>query len=798
MKIALYRNTLDRDTKLADWTWDRFAEALLDHTETDCQPCPGHSCPAKNTTAFIPGWVDGSRLAANVRELYVLVFDFDNLPVSQVRGVVAKFEGLEALLYTSHSWGSTAAFRILLPLSKPVRGDEWAEFWQGAVNHFDVPADRACKDPSRLYFQPTHAKGAKFASTRSPGRWLNPDDIQRVAPPPRSLTVTPVVEAPEVDLSALGKALRKNVKSAKKPLAEAVLAGLPVGFAPGSPERAQGLPGRDEGLNLAASMLVWNTPRGTPVEALLELMRKSLSAMDCEPEGLAHWEDELTDMLERAIARRTLEDAKRVAEFAAQGAAQGLPAVTGREGGTQVPTVTEPPLAPSGAPAFSPPADGVGPYEGVMAELLIKETEHGPKLVNDPGNAKLILLSAPEWKNVIRYNKFTGDIEIHGGPLGYHGELKDIHVSEVRDWLARNPSKQYRLSLSTALVFEVLVQVAHRNAYDPMQNYFTSLKWDGVKRLDTWLMRYMGAVPEGFQGRDITAYLKAVGRKWLLSAVARVMSPGCKADGVLVLEGAQNAGKSTALRVLAGGGEYFTDTALDFGSKDAAQLTTTTWIIELAELESLRKSESTQAKAFLSKQEEKFRAPYARAMERHARRCVFAGSTNHNEYLNDPTGNRRYWPVAVSEPDINALREDRDQLWAEAYEAYRVGVNTPHLWWLTPEEYALAFAEAEERVATDDWASVVMGFWHKQGCPEVMTTGAVLIEGMALSLDKVNRASQMRAGQTLRSLGFERRRQRLNGVPTWVYVATPQMLAEARGVDVVGQQTLASAAELRL
>ena len=178
--------------------------------------------------------------------------------------------------------------------------------------------------------------------------------------------------------------------------------------------------------------------------------------------------------------------------------------------------------------------------------------------------------------------------------------------------------------LVSAEVAGQAVQTAARDhSIHPVKAHLQALKWDGVQRLDTWLSAYLGA--------ECTEYARAVGSRWLISAVARIFRPGAKADCCLILEGPQGIRKSTALRTLAG--EFFTDELADLGSKDAAMQTRGVWIIELSELDSLSNSDVARIKAFMSRTTDRFRPPYGMRLVESPRQCVFAGTVNQSVYL---------------------------------------------------------------------------------------------------------------------------------------------------------------------
>jgi predicted P-loop ATPase len=250
-------------------------------------------------------------------------------------------------------------------------------------------------------------------------------------------------------------------------------------------------------------------------------------------------------------------------------------------------------------------------------------------------------------------------------------------------------------------------------------------------------------------------------KRFLVSAVARVMNPGCKVDTVLVLVGKQGAKKSTFFAELAKG--WFLDSAIDIHSKDAYEQLRRGWIIEWSELEALRRSRDASAiKAFVTSQVDVYRPAYGRVAKEHPRQCVFVGTTNDQEFLSDPTGNRRWWPLAVKDSiDIKTLRAIRDQIWAEAVELYLA--NEQH--WLTDEEEAAIQPERQRHMVSDLWEKTVIGYAAKE--PKVYVRD-VLIEGLEMEEKDITKIDQMRVADILKNHGFLRHRS--NGQTFW----TPQ------------------------
>lgn len=210
-----------------------------------------------------------------------------------------------------------------------------------------------------------------------------------------------------------------------------------------------------------------------------------------------------------------------------------------------------------------------------------------------------------------------------------------------------------------SLLREAVLYLAQQRRFHPVRDYLDGLTWDGTARVERWTVAYLGA--------EDTAYHRHVGRVLLLGAVRRVRRPGCKFDTMVVLEGPQGAGKSSALRILAVKPEWFTDhLPLDENKVRLAEALQGNWIVEASELEGLRKADVAKLKTFLSSQEDKVRMAYAHKVSLLPRQCVIVGTTNDERYLRDDTGNRRYYPLKTGRIDLAGLREVRDKLWAEA------------------------------------------------------------------------------------------------------------------------------------
>lgn len=375
-------------------------------------------------------------------------------------------------------------------------------------------------------------------------------------------------------------------------------------------------------------------------------------------------------------------------------------------------------------------------------------------------NLLLLLRHLDDWRGILALDQFANRIvwrkpppRLAGFPQIGQEEFADGHVLFLQAYFA----KHYDVDFRDRALRDAAVAVARENAFDTARDYLMQLAWDGTERLSGWLTTYCGV--------EATPYTQAVGAAWMISAVARILDPGCKVDSLIVLEGPQGLGKSRALRALAG--EYFLDHLPELSSKDARGNLAGHWIVELAELEGISRSSATAVKAFLSVQVDAYRPPYGRTVMRFPRRCVFAGTTNGQTWLTDDTGNRRFWPVRVSSPiDVAALVRDRDQLWAEA----RVRFEQGEPWHLVDRSViALARQEQEARVLGDPWepelSTIVDG-------KSAVTARAVLI---AVKPRKFGHSKHdlMRVTEILAKLGWRKRREtrseasaRLGGQPS--------------------------------
>jgi predicted P-loop ATPase len=269
-------------------------------------------------------------------------------------------------------------------------------------------------------------------------------------------------------------------------------------------------------------------------------------------------------------------------------------------------------------------------------------------------------------------------------------------IPDIREWdddaikTVRGTADFFGLRLTAEFTSHAVEFLSGQHRVHPVRDYLDGLKWDGTKRIDTWLRDLVGV--------DDNEYTRAVGAKFLIAAVRRVRKPGTKFDTMLILEGVQGSGKSSVGRILVPDEQWFTDSLpIGVDPKITIERTAAKWIVELAELTGISRRDVENVKAFITRQTDEAREAFARKATRAQRQFVLLGTTNDDRYLIDGTGNRRFLPIRVlggaGSIDLNGIRTARDQLWAEA--AVREAEGEPIE--LPREMWGLANAEQEQR-----------------------------------------------------------------------------------------------------
>lgn len=340
--------------------------------------------------------------------------------------------------------------------------------------------------------------------------------------------------------------------------------------------------------------------------------------------------------------------------------------------------------------------------EGDWRDRLICN-EKGQLVRGSIRNAILFLQHHERFAGVFRLNDFQKDIYVTQCPPWTRPERFKVHRLEDNDiTLCAAELEGYSAGIAMSNVVKAIATAAEANKFHPAREYFDGLRWDGTERLNTWLSYYLGAED------DEPEYLSFIGKKWLTAAVKRIYEAGCKFDHVLVIEGRQGGGKSTALREMATFNEesYFTDNIKisDISKDNTIMMLQGSLIVELAELAGFNKKDDEEIKGWITVREDRCRRPYDKVVSHFPRQFVLAATTNNYDYLKDPSGNRRYWPMKAGVMDIEAIKRDKLHLWAEAVHWYKQGLYIGP----TEEEMQLAKAAQDKRQAVDAWEDDVM------------------------------------------------------------------------------------------
>ena len=368
--------------------------------------------------------------------------------------------------------------------------------------------------------------------------------------------------------------------------------------------------------------------------------------------------------------------------------------------------------------------------------------------------------------DMFQLNELSGQIEFAKSPpwetidkVGACVVDEDLVFFKV--YLARN----FKFEPPTSLIMEGVIHMAKTKAYHPVKQYLNSLTWDKKERLDTWLTQAAGVTEN--------VYTKAVARKVLVAAVARVMTPGVKFDHMMILEGGQGIGKSTLVRIL--GGEWFDNISLMPIDKDTIDAMQGKWILEVDELIGFNRQDLEKMKGFISRPVDRARLAYQRTTKPFPRQSIFIGTTNplgDNTYFRDETGNRRYWPITCGTINQTWLKENRDQLFAEALVAFKAGEK---LYLDNDDVIGLAKMAQDDRLAGDPWTPYLTKYvTEKKGLFErEITIPNIAKDCLEIPTARLTRAEQTRIGTILSRMGLVRVRRVENNQKITVYKLNP-------------------------
>jgi len=612
----------------------------------------------KDVGGFVAGTLANGRRKANaVIGRDVLTLDLDNIPAGQTDDVLCRLDGLGcafAVYSTRKHSQASPRLRILLPLSRTVTADEYEPIGRKMAEFIGINlCDPTTFEASRLMYWPSICADSQYVHIFGDKPLLDADGVLQLYRDWHDATQWPEVpgaqaqvkrgarQANPLDKTGIVGAFCKTYDIWK-----AIEVFLPDEYEPCDlgPDRLTFTGGStvggavvyDNGLYLFSHHAT-DPASGQLVNSfdLVRLHRFGSQDDDAKPDTPTNRLPSYTAMCELAVADETVSVLLNQERY---------------EAATQ---------------EFSKPLDSEGETANWINKLKLSSSTGLPAKTID--NVLLILNHDPLLKGKLAYDEFSNR-GLALGPLPWNEcEIRRDWVDLDDKGLGHYIEKVYSIT-GRDRILDAAALCAHQHRFNDVKKYLDSLEWDGVKRLDTLLIDYLGA--------EDNIYTRAVARKSLAAAVARVMVPGCKYDFMPILAGPQGIGKSTFLRILSR--DWYSDSLSTFEGKEAAEVIQGIWINEVGELNGMSKSEINSVKQFLSKTDDVYREAYGRRTGRFPRRCVFFGTTNESEFLRDRTGNRRFWPVDLGthEPSksiFDDLEMEVNQIWAEAVIAWKLG-----------------------------------------------------------------------------------------------------------------------------
>lgn len=618
----------------------------------------GQQDDLKDVGGFVGGELsDGKRRAASVKGRDIIVLDLDNLPPGGTDDILRRLDGLGCgyCCYSTRKHRPEAPrLRVILPLDRTVTADEFepaarrtAWYIQPELTFFD----KTTFEPSRLMYYPSVSSDAEYIYKTADKPFLSADGLLATYTDWRDMTQWPQVPGATAEYSRLAKRQADpetkhgtvgafcrvyNVYSVMDKFLNGVYEPCAVKdrytYTGGS--TAGGAVVYEGGKFLYSHHAT--DPAGGKLCNAFDLVRLHLFADkddEAKPDTPTNKLPSFVEMCKLAVADRAV----------------------------------------STLLIKEKRAEAVSDFESVEENtewaLKLQRSETTGAVAKTTDNVLIILENDPLLKGRIATDDFS-----HRGVV-LDTLPWDKNRTGRRPWDDNDESgARWYMEMTYGItgkdkITDALSLCGRNHAFDDVKDYLDGLKWDGIPRLDTLFIDYLGA--------EDNTYVRTVTRKAFTAAVARTYKPGTKFDIMTILAGKQGIGKSTILRKM-GRYKWFTDSIRTFEGKEVCELIQGMWIIEISELEALNKVDSNRVKQIMAQEIDRFRAAYGRHVQDCPRRCIFFGTTNNSEFLRDFTGNRRFWPIDTGEHEptksvFNDLDNEVDQLWAEAVYRYRAG-----------------------------------------------------------------------------------------------------------------------------
>ena len=630
-------------------TWSELVSKLAEPTVTNetaaeyTKMSKADQGRKKDVGGFVGGYIPGNgrRIRGSVKERYLITLDADNPGEDFIVDLDMELGGTEYVLYSTHSHtADNPRYRVIIPVDRPMTPDEYQAVSRRIADNIGIEFfDPSTHQAERLMYWPSHPKDVEYVYQHSEGSLVSVDAYLSTYRDWRDTSLWPTSE----------KESQIRLDAAKKQ---------------GNPLEKKGLIGafcRSYSITEAIHKFLPEVYEPTVVEDRYTYVAgSSVGGLVIYDNDTFAYSNHATDPISGKLVNAF--DLVRIHLFGDKDPADETSVTKLPSYKDMIDFVNEDGAAPilldKERMADMEFEDITDDDEDFLSKL--KRDKNGTP-ESDVFNCLVVLKQDPSLKGKIRLDEFAHRLVVIDD-LPWRGKDETPYWTDTDDACLRNYFATKYLIKGKGIIDDALQEVTQDNKFHPVREYLRELTWDGECRLDTLFIDYIGA--------EDTEYIRAVTRKWMCGAVARVMDPGVKFDTAIVLYGSQGLGKSLILERL--GRKWFNNSLVDIKTKDALEQIQGSWIVELAELAPTYKNDNEIVKAFISRTSDRFRSPYGRRTEEYPRQCVFAGSTNNLMFLKDRTGNRRFWPITgdkdrKTKNSWDLSKDEIDQLWAEAF-----------------------------------------------------------------------------------------------------------------------------------
>lgn len=662
LTISVGHHRYDTKWKHTEISWSDLLQRLSKTTVTaethsEYMDAPkGRQDEIKDVGGFVGGVIHGGRRKANtIQSRCLITLDIDYGDIDFWETVQLGYTEAAAIYSTHKHNAKGPRYRLVMPLSRDVFPDEYQAIARWIAGSLGIEVfDITTYQPERLMYWPSTPKDQEYYFRWQDGRWIDPDDILGRYVDWRDSTQWPVSKREKDRITAAG--IKQGEPADKPGIVGAFcrifsITDVLEGFLADIYEPTQ----HDDRWtyragSTAGGLVIYDNKFAYSHHGTDPTSGKLCNAFDLVR---LHKFGGLDDSVDAHTPINKRPSHLEMEQFALRDKRVSKELVT-----QKLSDLNE---------DFKEAIAEDGGDDSWLEKL---ECDKKGNVLSTITNVNIILQNDPQLKNCFGYDDFKHvDTALNNLPwrtINKIGEeLTDNDDSALRAFLERT----YKI-WSPPKVKDAFSTNRHLVTYHPIRDYFNSLKWDGLKRIEAILPDYFGT--------EDNDYTRCIMKKSLCAAVMRIFKPGCKFDNVLVLVGPEGTGKSTFLKLL--GREWFSDSLGSIDHHRVYEQLQGAWLIEVAELNSIRRSAMEQVKHFFGKQEDRFRVAYGRRVEEFPRQCVFFGTTNEDRFLQDDNGDRRFWPVKVR-PDFVSLSvfkdfpNEVDQVWAEAVELFKNGLD---------------------------------------------------------------------------------------------------------------------------